>query len=82
MTEGSSLDSLLYGFIVIFFILVVFAPQYTSLATNAFVFLLVDNIQGMIVGIIIGAFLSPKVTIAGVPIFAILCAIGQNLLFH
>ena len=82
MSQDSSLGKLLIGFIAMVLILAPIAPQYVSLATNVFVFLLVDNIQGMIVGAIIGAFLSPKITIAGIPLFAILCTIGQYLLFH
>jgi hypothetical protein len=82
VSGDSSLDKLVYGFIAIVLILAFFAPQYITLATNVFVFLLVDNIQGMIVGAIIGAFLSPKITIAGIPVGAILGVIGQYLLFH
>ncbi len=82
VSEDSFFGKAFMALVAIVIVLAVFAPQYITLAVNLFVFLVVDHIYGMIVGALIGAFLSPKVTIAGIPIFAIVCAFVQYLLFH
>jgi uncharacterized membrane protein YcfT len=63
-------------------VLAVFAPQLIPLDVNLFIYFLVDHIQGMVVGALIGAFLGGKTTILGIPVGAILGTIGQYLLLH
>ena len=63
-------------------VLAVFAPWAIPIVVNVFVFLLVDHIYGMIAGALVGAFLSPKITIAGIPVVGIAGTIVQYLLFH
>jgi hypothetical protein len=84
MSEDSTsgIVKLIDLFVVSVFILAIIAPYLIPLDTNLFVYFLVDHVEGTIVGALVGAFLGGKTTIAGIPIGAILGAIGQYLLFH
>ena len=69
-------------FVVAFVLALLHLGQYIPLVTNIFTFVLVDHIYGMIAGAIVGAFILPKTSIAGIPIGAILGTIVQYLLFR
>ncbi len=100
MAGDSSLDSfvngliaIVYVFVATVFVLAFLAPQYIGLASNGFSYLIVDHIQGMIAGVILGAFTfglldraEVEIGIGGfvftISIGAIGGAIVQYLLFH
>jgi len=63
-------------------VVAIFAPYLIPLDTNLFIYFLVDHVEGMIVGALIGVLLAGRTTIAGIPIGAILGLFGQYLLFH
>ncbi len=86
-----SQDSFLaYGFVLfaaIVLVLAIVEPQLIPIATAVFVYLLLDHVQGMIVGAFLGVIFGligkdEKITMYGIPIGAILGIIGQYLLFH
>ncbi len=90
--EKSALVTVVEVFVVAVIALAIFAPQLISLATDVFVYILVDNIEGLIAGAIVGAFLGSlaskevEVSIGGfvftVSVGAIVGLVVQYLLFH
>lgn len=86
MSDNSFGDSIVRLVLIFVFVAIVFSllglGGYMPLVTSVFTFLLVDHIEGFVAGAIVGAFVSPKTSVAGIPIAAILGVIVQYLLFH
>jgi len=86
--NSSGIVTLLLGFVAVVFILAVVDPQLIPFATNVFVFLFVDHVEGLVAGAIVGAILGSRaegeVEVFGFTISfgAIAGAILQYLLFH
>ena len=59
MSEDSSfgIGGIIGAFVGAVLILAIVDPQLIPFATSLFVYVLVDHVQGMVVGVLIGAFL-------------------------
>jgi hypothetical protein len=85
---SSGIGTLLLGFVAVAVVLAVVDPQLIPLATNVFVFLFIDHIEGLVAGAIVGAILGSRaegeVEVFGftISLGAIAGAILQFLLFH
>ncbi len=86
--ESSPIVNLLFGFVAVLVVLAFVAPGLIPLASNVFVFLFVDHVEGLVAGAIVGAILGSRaegeVQIFGftVSFGAIVGAVLQFLLFH